>query len=81
MNLQPYAGHKAPSRLTYPKNPTEVERLNYRLRVRVCDDGGLMVDAAEMLTAIAKQLAAADARVTELEAELIATRALNKVQS
>ena len=73
MNLQPYAGHKAPTHLTYPKNPTEVEKLDYRLRL-VGED--LMIDAADMLKVIAKERDAADARVKILEAENIALRAL-----
>lgn len=74
--LEPYAGHRAPSRLRYEDTP--LGRLDYRLRVAVSDCSDLMVDAADMLKVLAKERDAADARVNILEAENIILRAFVK---
>lgn len=74
MNLQPYTGHAAPGRLKRP-GPLPLDTLDYKLRAAVVDDGGLMVDAAEAIHGLRKQLAAADARVKGLEADLIVSNA------
>lgn len=74
MNLAPYTGHRAPRRLARP-GPHPLDQLDYRLRAWTEDDSGLMVDAAEAIVDLRKQLAAADARVKGLEADLIVSNA------
>ena len=77
MNLQPFTGHASPRRLKH-NGPHPLDSLDYKLRAAVLDDGGLLVDGAEAIADLRKQLAAADARVKGLEAELIANRALTR---
>ena len=74
MNLQPYMGHTYPGRLKRP-GPLPLDTLEYRMRAAVIDDGGLLVDGAEAIADLRKQLAAADARVKGLEADLIVSNA------
>lgn len=76
MSTIPYTGHKAPRGRLRCDDSTELGRLDYRLRVAVCEGSDLMVDAADMLKVLAKQLAAADNRNKILEAENITLRAL-----
>lgn len=78
MPLVPYTGHGTPRRLVYPKNPTPLTDLVYRLQVAVLDDRGLLKQAAAMLVKTARERDAADARVKGLEAEVIMLRALAK---
>ena len=74
MSTVPYAGHKAPGRL-HCNDDTPLGKLDYKLRAAVCDGSDLMVDAADMLQAIAKERDAADKRNKILEAEFTAMRA------
>ena len=60
------------------RGPTYVQMPDGVVKRTAEDDGGLMVDAAEAIADLRKQLAAADARVKVLEAELIANRALTR---